>query len=269
MLLDPVFGVAADMPSSSVCVSINPLAGIVRAVGGARLAVHVLIDSRVDPHTFELKPAHLKRVSEADLLVFNGLGLEYWAQGLRADYAEKLLEFGAAVGSTDSDPHIWLDPKLVQAFAPLLAERLCRLDQAACRDFQKNAEHFIEELVVLDRDIAAAVAGWNTKSFIAYHPAWTHFARRYGLRQAGEFKRSHASDITARSLRELVILARDQNVKVLFMEPLASLQQVKGLVEEAHLEVVSVDDLGQPGEDYVKMMRRNLAAMDTAFGGRA
>ncbi|MFU8771713.1 MAG: metal ABC transporter substrate-binding protein, partial [Anaerolineales bacterium] len=67
---------AADGPK--VITTYSVLYDLTRNVAGERAEVSSLVPVGVDPHTYEPTPGDLRRVSEADLIIYNGFGLEVW-----------------------------------------------------------------------------------------------------------------------------------------------------------------------------------------------
>jgi len=244
-----------------IVVSINPMADWVRMIGGAEVKVDTLVGARVDPHAFELKPADLKLLSASNLIVLNGRGLEFWSRGFDAELMQKTLVLADSITSTNPDMHVWLNPQNVVVELQALTTRLCELRETACQTFRKNEETFSQAVRNFDNRAERIISGWSQKSFIAYHPAWSHFAARYGLIQEGSFKVGHSTDLRIDELKALIDLSRTKGIKVFFMEPGAAVSQVEGLVKEANLQIVVVDDLGKPGQSYLELMQENLSAM--------
>ena len=210
LLLLMLIGIAACTgeaePSSAatdrvlVAVSIAPLAGFARQVGGDHVQVITLVPPGASPHTYELTPAQAEQVARANMLVLNGVGLEYWADKLVDSTGNpnlivvdtsKGIEIveGEAEGSS-GNPHIWLDPQNAIIQVEHIRAALLRVDPAHADDYRANAKRYNAELWALDQEIANEVATWSNRQFISFHPAWVYFARRYGLEQATVIERS-------------------------------------------------------------------------------
>jgi len=63
-----------------VMVSFNALKEFAQAVGGDRAEVTALIPDGTEAHDFELKAQDLAALAGADVFVYNGLGMESWAE---------------------------------------------------------------------------------------------------------------------------------------------------------------------------------------------
>jgi zinc transport system substrate-binding protein len=238
-----------------VAASIAPLADFARQVGGDRIEAITLIPPGASPHTYELKPSQVRQVAGARLLILNGAGLEYW--GI------PLLDAGAH----GANPHIWLDPQQAMRQVEHIRDALARLDPGHAAAYRENAARFLAELQGLDREIAAEVRGWRTKQFIAFHPAWVYFARRYGLEQAGVIERSPGREPSPAELARIVETAKRVGARAIFAEPQFSPKAAEAIARESGARVLFLDPLGSSLKDrsYLAMMRSNVFQMAPAL----
>ena len=63
-----------------VVTSFNAMAEFAKAIGGDKVEVSTIIPDGVEPHDFELKPENMKQLATAQVFVYNGFGMEPWAQ---------------------------------------------------------------------------------------------------------------------------------------------------------------------------------------------
>ncbi|MBX7137741.1 MAG: metal ABC transporter substrate-binding protein [Oligoflexia bacterium] len=249
----------AERQPLQIGVSINPLVSVVAAIGGQAAQTSLLVPAITDPHTFELSPRQLRTIERSDLLVFVGLGLEFWARNFSASQRAKLFLLGKTL--LEDNPHVWLDPTLLRSRLPELADRMCGLRPELCATFQRNLSTYQALLLQLDQELALEIKGWSKKNFVSYHPAWHYFAKHYGLTEIGELKRGHMSDISIQELQELLKRSHNSGASVFLIEPRGATQQVSEFATRLGFEVVEVDDLGLAGEDYISLMRRNVGAL--------
>jgi zinc transport system substrate-binding protein len=258
-----------------VVASIKPLADFACQVGGDRVEVITLVPPGASPHTYQLKPSQVRQVAEARLLILNGAGLEYWADklirgagnpGLQVvDTSQGIPLIGA--GAHGANPHIWLDPQQAMLQVKHIKCALIRADPERAALYRANATGFLAKLGRLDREIAAEVATWAGSRFIAFHPAWVYFARRYGLEQAGVIERSPGREPSPREVAAIVETARRIGARAIFAEPQFSPKAAEAIARESGARVLLLDPLGSSLKDrtYLAMMRFNVAQMALAL----
>ena len=254
-----------------VAVSIAPLADFVAGVGGDRVEIEVLVPPGASPHTFTLKPAQMRFLSRARLLVVVGLGLEFWLEDAVAAAGNPDLEVvvtSRGVKPLDSNPHIWLDPLLAVLQVASIRDALERVDPDHRLDYEINAARYIGRLLELDASIRKRVATWSHREFVAFHPAWVYFAARYGLVQAAVIEASPGKEPSPAEMARIIDTVRRLKVRAVFAEPQFSPKAAQTIAVETGVQVLFLDPLGGvPGrETYFQLMEYNLEQMEKALG---
>jgi len=289
----------AGAQSLVVVTTIHPLAAIARELGGEWLDVHALLPPGASPHTFEARPAHMRAIAGASLILAVGQGLDDWvadlarsagkgelllvgdhvaAAGLGIGY-EEIEEHHHDVHAEDGnghthdgaiDPHVWLDPVIVRdVIAPVIAERLGAAHPDRRDEVERNLAALQEELTRLDAWIAERLSSYEPKAFISYHSAWRYFARRYGLVEVATVAGFPGQEPSARWVADVVRAARDNRVAVVFAEPQLSPKAAETIAREIRGRVLMLDPIGGeglPGRDrYADLMRYNAEVLAEAF----
>ncbi len=262
-----------------VVTSIHPLSCIVRAVGGDSVHVITLLSPGGSAHLHEISPSTLGEVSDADLLVRVGGGLDDWAE-LAFDVSSqdciqvRLIPALRQVisGNEDTewlDPHIWLDPLLVRdRVTPLIADFLSDLHPEESPQFRSNAHQFRSELTELHEDIQEMFADVQGRGFIADHPAWSHFAGRYGLWQVGVLEETPGHECGPREIGTLVDTARAEGISVVTTTRGHGAMLAEALADEIDAVVLELDPIGGgpsgPGS-YLELLRSNAQSLADAL----
>ena len=271
-----VYGSAAQNGHSIlVATSIAPLADFVRQVGGNRVEVITLVPPGASPHTYELKPSQVQKVARAGLLVLNGAGLEYWADKLvkAADNpALRVVDTSEGMvfldeGAHGANPHLWLDVRQAMAQVERIRDALVQAAPGHAAVYRANTSRYLAQMEKLDREITQEVRGWTQHQFIAFHPAWAYFARRYGLEQAGVLERAPGRIPSPAELARIVETAKRIGVRAIFAEPQFSSKAAEAVASESGARVLFLDPLGSSLKDpsYLSLMRYNLAQMAQAM----
>ncbi len=265
-----------DSPATAavrVVTTTTIFADIVHAVGGDRVTVTSIIPAGVGPEDYEPKPDDARRISDATLIVSNGVGLD--------DFLENLIASGAA-GQTprlvlgegipaltvdgEPNPHFWLDPTLVKHYyLPKIVARLSELDPADKATYEANAAAYGSQLDALDAELKAKIQEipQANRKLVTFHDAFPYFARHYGFEIVGVMLENVGQEPTAADLAALVDNVKAAHVKAVFSEAQFSPKLSQTLAQEAGVASVVTtlynDALGPaPADTYLGVMRWNV-----------
>lgn len=224
---------------------------------------------------FEATPQLAEVLERARLLVRVGGAADAWLPGA-GSVPELVLTDGIRLrgrtGPGTGNPHVWLDPILVRdSMLPRIAAALVEVAPDSAAGIQDRAAAFRDSLTALDAEIRSTLADVRGRRFVAAHPAWGYFARRYGLEEVGVLHPSPGSELGARELARLVDAARQRGVSAVIAEPQLGRAGVDALAAELDVSVAVADPVGGadvPGrEDYLSLMRFDARAFAEALGG--
>ena len=153
-----------------------------------------------------------------------------------------------------TDPHIWLSPRLVKVQARTVADALIETDPAGKDVYETNLSAFLKDLDELDVKLAKALAPVKGRTFMVFHPAWGYFADAYGLEQ--EPIEIEGKEPSAKQLARVIELAKEEGVRVIFVQPQFSQALAKRVAEAIGGVVVPINPLAR---DYIA----NLEAVAT------
>lgn len=252
----------------SVFVSIVPQRFFVRQIGKELVDVHAMVPPGADPHTYEPKPRQM--VSLATAKLYFAIGIEFEAARLKKILStnpqikvvhtdEGIQKISMTEGDhhgedqhdhSGLDPHIWLSPPLVMMQARTILNALGEADPVNRSYYEANYKAFMAELVDLDADLKKIFADRQGLRFMVFHPSWGYFARSYGLVQV-------PIEIEGKSpkpaqLAGLIENARENNIKIIFVQPQFSSKSAELIAREIGGEVAFVDALA---EDWSENLR--------------
>jgi ABC-type Zn uptake system ZnuABC Zn-binding protein ZnuA len=252
----------------------NFLADIAQNIAGDRLTVNILIPYGIEPHEFEPAPRDMIAVSESQLLIVNGGGLEGWLEaGLKTVGGSRIVITASAglvdrSNETGSDPHYWLDPVLVKTYAANILEGLIRLDPAGEDEYRRNASTYTAQLDELDSWVASRILQVPAaqRKLVSNHESLGYFADRYGFSVLGSIFPGISPDAqpTASQMAELIDKIRATGVHAIFLEEGANAQMAEQIAQETGCRVVTglfTHSLTPPGgvaSTYLEMMRYDV-----------
>jgi zinc transport system substrate-binding protein len=261
-----------DDTKLTVAVTILPQAGFVKAIGGDKVDVIVMVPPGASPHTYEVTADQMTQLSNAKMYAKVGSPVEFelaWMDKLIAINKAMLVvdcsEGVELITSQDPDepgmdPHIWLSVKNVEVMVQNICDGLVQVDAANQSYYEKNCNDYLAELNNLDSDISAALADVTNRNFIVFHPAFGYFARDYELTQIGVEQDGKEPD--ADYMVRLVNEAIEQDIHVVFVSPQYSTKSAESIAKEIDGQVVIIDPLA---ENFVENMRNIESAMKQAM----
>ena len=164
------------------------------------------------------------------------------------------------------DPHIWLNPVYAQLQVKNIANALSNSDPTNKNYYQSNAAIYNKELDLLDSKIRTELSGCKT-DFITFHNAFSYFSEEYGLTQHTIISSNDShGEVTPQTLENIISLARELNIKVIFAEENTSTKTSQVIADEIGGKVLVLSPLEiVSDESYVEKMIQNLDNLKDAL----
>ncbi len=275
-----------------VVATTNIIADTARAIAGDDAEVVALMGPGVDPHLYKASESDVRRLAEADLILYNGLHLE----GKMGDILVKMARQRPVVAVADQvsdeelleppelaglyDPHVWFDVSLWATGVDVIASELARLDPDNAEGYRRRAAAYAEQLAELDAWVKERVASLpeDRRILITAHDAFGYFGRRYGVEVVGIQGISTLAEAGLKDVERVVDLVVDRGVPAIFVESSVSprtVEAVQAAVEDRGGQVEIGGQLysdalgaaGTPAGTYVGMVRHNVDTLVEALGG--
>ena len=257
----------------NIVASFYPIYEFVKQVGSDKVTVTSLIPVGIEPHDFEPTIQQIQKTESADAVLFNGLGFE--SSFLDRMSNDNLLDTSVGLNiSNIFDPHIWLDPILAKTQVKNIEEALIKLDPVNKDYYHNNAVNYSRMLDILDAQIRSTLQACDKNDFITSHDAFGHFADRYGLNQHSIQGISPDGQILPQKIQEIVELARDKGINVIYSEEFVDprfaeviAQEIEGakVLTLSPIEGIKTEEQAA-GIDYIDKMSENLANLKIGLG---
>jgi zinc transport system substrate-binding protein len=270
-------------PDRTVAAAFYPLAWASEQVAGDDWDVVNLTSPGGEPHDLELSIRQTALVGSAALVVHEqgfqpavDTAVEANAEGEVLD-ATEVVDLVAHEDDHagdhehgDVDPHFWQDPLRMADLGDAVAERLARLDPDHAGEHEDRAADLREELEALDREYAEGLASCERDTVVVSHDAFGYLTK-YGLHLESVLGLTPDAEPTAATLADLRDLIEEEGVTTVFTETLASPRTAEALASEAGVGTAVLDPVEgltdeTADEDYLSLMRGNLAALQEANG---
>jgi len=245
-------------------------------VGQEKVDVALLVPVGVEPHDWEPTIKDVQRIQKSDLIIINGIGFENWIdsldqldyQGLIVDTSDGLLIKNLSQDhiQTSGDPHIWLNPVYAKTQVQNIANAFSNLDPKNQQYYQSNAVKYIEQLDLLDLKIRNELSDCN-HDFVAFHDAFSYFADEYDLNQHTIISSNDPhGEATAKTLENIISIARELNIKVIFSEESVNTRTSEIIANEINGKVLVLSPLEVVSEGtYISKMTENLENLKKAL----
>lgn len=278
-----------------VVTTVSPITSIVENIGGDRIQLEGVVPEGVNSHIFEPQPSLARLMSDADLIIANGLFLE--EPTLQLAEANKregtpILRLGDQAISREQwqfdfsfpesqghpNPHLWPDPTLGLKYAELIQAQLASMDPDNAGYYQENLVEFRARIEVMDAAIRASVATIppENRRLVTYHDSWAYFALTYGMEVIGAVQPSDFAEPSAREVAELIDQVKALSLPAVFGSEEFPSDVLETIAREGNtkfIDQLADDDLpgapGDPDHSYLGLVRQNMQIMIPALGGNA
>jgi zinc transport system substrate-binding protein len=184
-----------------------------------------------------------------------------WLEHLLVDLPEmKVIDGSPGEGDLSSDPHVWLAPSMVKPMVRELTEAIIGLLPQHAATLSDNLADLLADIDELDAEIRDALQGGKSRWFAVFHPAWSHFARAYGLEQLAV--EADGKEPGPGQLARLIEQLRAEGIPVIFTQPTVSSQSARVIASEIGATVRVLDPLAR---DWPKAMREAATAIAKAL----
>ncbi|GLS05487.1 metal ABC transporter substrate-binding protein [Chitiniphilus shinanonensis] len=286
--------VASAADRLPVVASFSILGDLVAQVGGERVSVTTLVGPDQDAHVFQPRPSDARTVAGARLLVVNGLGFEGWLDRLAASSGFRGTQVVLSQGIKPRrmahdhddhaahdhdhdhggiDPHAWQDPRNVVLYVNNLVRALSQADPAGAAVYRRNGDHYVAQLLELDRWAAAQFAKvpQPRRKVITSHDAFGYLAQRYDIRFLAPQGVSTEAEPSARDVAALIRQIKAERISAVFVENMSNPRTLQLLGSEAgvkpgpRLYADALSVRSGPAGSYLEMMRYNVRTIVAAL----
>lgn len=245
--------------------SILPEETFVKAIGGDKVDVSLMVQPGNSPHNYEPKPLQMANIAKANLYFAIDVEFEHaWLPKFKdlnpkmqiIDLADNVTKIQMPKEDEEEtqeshhnehehkgkDPHIWTAPANVKIIAENIYNALKKEDPIHADYYKKNLDIFLASVDETDRQIINILSSLvDEKNFMVFHPSWGYFAKAYNLKQI-------AIEIEGKEPKPKVLIhllkeAKEAHIKAIFTQPEFSDAVAKIIAKELQIPVIKVSSL--------------------------
>lgn len=253
-------------------------------VAGDNIELHSIVPIGQDPHEYEVKPKDIKALTDADVVLYNGLNLESgngWFEKALKQAGKSMKDddvvavskkvdpiyLEGAKGDKDKlDPHAWLSLENGIKYTETIQETLLNKTKKHKDDIKKMGDDYLTQLKELNdeshdkfKDIPK-----NERTIVTSEGAFKYFARQYEIKPGYIWEINTEKQGTPEQMKEAIKFVKDNKVKHLLVETSVDRKIMEGLSEETKKDIYgeiftdSIGEKGSKGDSYYKMMKYNI-----------
>ena len=254
----------------NVYITTYPLYDFTKKIAGDRINAVQIIPAGVEAHDYEPSPKLMAKLEKCDVFIFNGGGLEAWAERIDDSLADNgVVTVNTAGGiARDDDPHVWLSPLKAKGQAEKIYKALVKVDPVNAYYYFKNYAGLKKKFDRLDNDYKHTLSQVGSRDIVTTHAAFSYLCEDYGLKQVSISGISPDSEPSPKRMAEIIDFIKKNNIKYVFFEPLTSPKLADSIAEETGIEKKTLDPLEgltprqkAGGEDYFSIMDENLDSL--------
>lgn len=261
------------------------LQDMARNVAGTNAVVESITKPGAEIHEYEPTPGDVVKAQHADLVLWNGLGLERWFErffGNLKGVPEAVLSEGIPpIGITEGaysgkpNPHAWMSPTNALHYVENIRKALVRLDPEHAEAYSANAAAYSERIRAIDGPLRRRLASIppDRRWLVTSEGAFPYLARDYGLRELYLWPINMDEEATPQQIRRVIDRVRAEHIAAVFSESTISDKAMRQVARETGarfggiLHVDSLTDEGGGVPTYLQLLQANADTLVRGLGG--
>jgi len=226
-------------------------------------------------HDYQLKPGDLKTLSEAQIFVINGAGMEAFMSevveqlpNLKIIKASESIPLIKGEGEEGDNPHVWVSISNAIQQAKNIGLQMTALDPDHAAQYNANTTTYTGKLEELRAKMHQALDDVKKRDIITFHEAFPYFAQEFNLHIAAVIEREPGSEPSAAELANIIETVKKSKINALFAEPQYPAKAAETIANETGAKVFTLDPaVNGPMEpdSYLKIMEANMKTLQEAL----
>ena len=221
---------SADTEGQKVLTTFTVLADIAQNVAGDKLNVESITRIGAEIHGYEPTPSDIVKAQDADLILYNGMDLERWFEqflGNVEDVPSVLLTEGIepipisqGPYANKPNPHAWMSPRNALVYVENIRQAFVELDPENADTYNANAEAYSEQLQAIDEELQADLEQVppNQRYLVSCEGAFSYLARDYNLKEIYMWPINAEQQFTPKQVQRVIESVKTNDVPTIFCE---------------------------------------------------
>ena len=274
---------AAGKPT--VLTTFTVIQDIAQNVAGEHLTVESLTKPGAEIHGYEPTPADIRRATNADLILDNGLNLENWFSQFVEDSDAPHVTVTEGITPIDitedegaglPNPHAWMSPLEVRTYVDNMVAAFSELDPEHATDFERNGENYKNQLQEVHDGMVEELSQLPEKrrALVTCEGAFSYMARDAGLEERFIWAVNSENEATPQQISRAIEFVKENDVPAVFCESTVSDAPMQRVVEATNatyggtLYVDSLSEEGGPVPTYLDLIKHDADVITKALTGK-
>lgn len=239
----------------TIFVTITPMQSIIEEITAGDFDIEVIVPKGASPETFEPTPKQVTSFSDAELIFSTGLvdfeqslieRISGDAEVVNLSNGIELIAGSCSHGNHKHkhgvDPHIWTSPRALRTMVTN-AHKAIMAHYPDSVKYTEATGRLLERIDALDTYCATRIKAEGVEAMMIYHPAYTYYARDYGIEQIAI--EHDGKEPSLRQTTALIEKAKEHGVKAILRQPQYSEDKVRAIANDAGAEIITTDPLAE------------------------
>lgn len=245
----------SDSDKKTIFVTITPMQSIIEEITAGDFDIEVIVPKGASPETFEPTPKQVTSFSDAELIFSTGIidfeqslveRISGDAEVVNLSNGIELIAGSCSHGNHKHkhgvDPHIWTSPRALRTMVTN-AHKAIMAHYPDSVKYTEATGRLLERIDALDTYCATRIKAEGVEAMMIYHPAYTYYARDYGIEQIAI--EHDGKEPSLRQTTALIEKAKEYGVKAILRQPQYSEDKVRAIANDAGAEIITTDPLAE------------------------
>lgn len=274
---------AQDARPKRIVTTFTILQDIAQNVAGDKAIVESITKPGAEIHDYQPTPLDIVKAQSADLVLWNGFGLERWFE----KFFQGVHGVPSAVVTTGIEPinivegpysglpnpHSWMSPANAIVYVENIRRAFDQLDPANAATYDANAASYTAELRALDAPIHDTLAKIpvDERTLVSCEGAFSYLTHNYGLSELYLWAVNADEEGTPQQVKKVVDSVRQNHIPVVFCESTVNDKAMQEVASETgarfggtlYVDSLTTEDGVAP--TYLKLLQYNASTILKGF----
>ncbi len=221
-------------------------------------------------HDFQLTPEDMKLLSDADLFLVNGGGMESFLTETAEEFPSlPIVRTAEGVTLSEENAHVWMSVGRYRKMVHVILEELLQISPEFAEQLRENAAAYDAKLAKPQEQQDKIAAAADGRTVVSFHDAFAYLADDYGFTAGYTINLDEERQIGAGEVADVLSAVQKQKIRILFAEELYGKELAETIQKETDVSVYYLDPLVRgpyEPDSYIEGMQKNIDLLKAAFG---